>query len=116
MSFASVEYIPYLLLVVALFQFLPRSWRMPALLVASWVFYADWRVSHLGWLAGSTVVGHATALAMASSSDSTRRRVWLGVSVAFHLALLAVFKYAGFLTQSLHDVLAHFDLANTRVV
>lgn len=100
MSFAAVEYLPYLLIVVVVFQFVPRSWRMGTLLVASWYFYADWKASHLVWLIGSTFVGHATALAMRSAATASTRRAWLAVSLAFHLALLIVFKYAGFLTGS----------------
>lgn len=94
MSFASPEYLPYLLVVLALFQFVPAGWRVLFQLAASWYFYADCGLQHLPWLIASTAVGFTTGVAMAGTEDRAARRRWLALSVVFHLGLLVAFKYA----------------------
>jgi D-alanyl-lipoteichoic acid acyltransferase DltB (MBOAT superfamily) len=99
-SFASPDYLPYLIALVAVFQFVPAGWRMLVQLAASWLFYADCGLEHFPWLLASTAVGFTTAIAMANTEDRAARRRWLAVSVVFHLGMLAAFKYAPGLVES----------------
>jgi alginate O-acetyltransferase complex protein AlgI len=101
MSFASADYLPYLLAILVVFQFVPAGWRVVFLLAASWLLYLDRGPAHLPWLIASTAVGFTTAVAMARTDDRAVRRRWLFVSVAFHLGLLLAFKYAPGLVELL---------------
>ncbi len=73
-----------------------RTWRLCALGAASLVFYGFWDVRFLPLLAGSVVVNWLIAALYVR-----RRLLFLPlIGVAANLALLALFKYADFLTES----------------
>ncbi|HEX3425172.1 MAG TPA: MBOAT family O-acyltransferase [Acidimicrobiales bacterium] len=78
-------------------------WRV-FMVAASWFFYgaADWRFVPL--LAGSTVVNQFFARTIDRSSGLARKR-WTVVAVASNLAVLAWFKYVGFLSLTLQSTL-----------
>src|SRR5882672_11232508 len=95
--------------------FLPASllayWSAPArarigvLLAASYVFYLSWQPAYGLLLAGSTVVNYLLARRLAES----RSRRLLAAGVAFNVAVLVTFKYAGLL--SFHELRILLPLA-----
>ncbi len=84
-------------------------WRL-FMVAVSWIFYgaADWRFVPL--LAGSTIVNHFFAWRIYHAAGKARR-AWTIGAVTTNLAVLAWFKYIGFLSLSsqslLHDVGIH---------
>jgi len=68
---------------------------MIILLVASLFFYGYWNPVYLLLLGGSILVNFAMAARMTRMQGEPRRWMMIG-AVAFNLALLGVFKYAGF--------------------
>lgn len=84
------------------------SWRRQnvLLLLASYIFYGwwDWRFLSLIWI--STVVDFFCARAIASSSNTHRRRLLLTLSVTLNLGFLGFFKYYDFFATSLQHLLA----------
>jgi len=78
-------------------------WRL-FMVGASWFFYgaADWRFVPL--LAGSTVVNHFFARRIHHSAGPARR-AWTIFAVTTNLAVLAWFKYVGFLSLTLQSTL-----------
>jgi len=105
MSFASAEYLPFLALCLALFQFAPRRARTLFVAAASYGFYAWWSVPHLLLLLGSTLVDYSVALRLAGAEDPVRRRRWLALSLVFNLGPLALFKYSGLVLETLAPLL-----------
>jgi alginate O-acetyltransferase complex protein AlgI len=97
--FNSAEFLIFYLVVLGLYYAVPSgAWRgrKLVLLVASGVFYASWSPPFLLLLFAMTAVCFVTALAVdAASERSRRRRLLLGVGLS--LAILAYFKYRGFL-------------------
>ncbi len=77
--------------------------RLPWLLVASYVFYGWWNPLYLGLIVYSTAIDY---FAVARMARSHRRRLWLALSVVNNLALLGLFKYAGFVTETLNAAVA----------
>ncbi|HEX9234743.1 MAG TPA: MBOAT family O-acyltransferase, partial [Actinomycetota bacterium] len=79
---------------------------------ASYVFYAwwDWRFVFL--LGGSTVLAQAGAILVSKQTDARARRWVLAGSVAAVLALLAWFKYYGFLALNLDNVFGSLHLGS----
>jgi D-alanyl-lipoteichoic acid acyltransferase DltB (MBOAT superfamily) len=79
----------------------PHRWR-PFMIVASYVFYAgwDWRFCFL--LAVSTLWNQVLAVRIwrTDAGDAARRKALLVLALAGNLALLAWFKYYGFLVES----------------
>lgn len=101
MLFNSLDYLVFLPTVVGLYFLTPDRFRWVLLLLASYFFYASWRVDYLALIIVSTVVDYGAALAMGREPDRRGRRKWLLLSLAVNLGLLFTFKYANFATDSL---------------
>ncbi len=70
-----------------------RKWF---LLLASYVFYGWWNWRFLGLIAGSSLINHAIARALARSESPRRRRAWIALATVLNLGALGFFKYYGF--------------------
>jgi alginate O-acetyltransferase complex protein AlgI len=92
---------------------LPWTARKAALLIFSYVFYAAWDPPFVILLWASTVVDWFVAKAMAASERPTRRKALLATSLTFNLALLAYFKYAGFLARTFAGIAGALGMAWT---
>lgn len=104
MSFAAIEYLPFLALVVAAFTLAPDRLKGATLLAASWLCYL-WVEPRDGlWLAASTLVDFVVARRIHASTQPSVRKRWLWVSLLVNLGLLATFKYSGFVVTSLGRV------------
>ena len=106
MPFNSLQYALFLPVVVLCHWALPRRWRTPLLLVASYVFYGSWAWRFCVLLALISTVDWAVARALADREDPRSRRRLLGISIAVDLGVLAYFKYAGFFTEEATRALA----------
>lgn len=76
-----------------------KAWQVSLMLAASAVFYG-WTDPRLLWLLGCSCAGNSVAVAgiirQRIIGNDASVRVWVRVAVALNLALLAAFKYAGF--------------------
>jgi len=70
--------------------------RKVFLLASSLVFYGWWSWKFALMLLASALLNHAAACAIARSASPRARRGWLAAGATGNLAVLAVFKYAGF--------------------
>jgi D-alanyl-lipoteichoic acid acyltransferase DltB (MBOAT superfamily) len=107
MSFAALDYLPFLALVLALFQFVPARARGAFLLLSSAAFYVYWSVGHALILGGS--IGLNFALGLWIERVRTREpgasRPWMLLGVVLNLALLGAFKYGRFVTETLNALI-----------
>lgn len=73
---------------------LEKKWL---LLIASYLFYAnwDWRYLPLLWI--STIIDYTAGARMESASTPGKRRLWLLASLCTNLGILGIFKYGNFL-------------------
>lgn len=111
MSFADHEYLPFLALVLGLFQFVPAALRGLFLLAASAVFYLWWEPWHGLVLVAVIAADYAAGLGLARSRGGAARGLWLALALSVNLGLLASFKYAGFLVGTLNAPLQALGLA-----
>jgi D-alanyl-lipoteichoic acid acyltransferase DltB (MBOAT superfamily) len=95
---------------VVVYWLLPFRFRMPLLLVASYVFYLSWNPIYGLLLATSTVVNYGIARAM---PDSAQPRRLLVLGIAFNLLILGFFKYAGFFSEGAAELLDWLGLDKT---
>ncbi|MCP5045244.1 MAG: MBOAT family protein, partial [bacterium] len=110
MGFASLEFGLFFLVVYGLYRGLPRRGQNHMLLVASYVFYGAWDWRFLLLLLLSTVVDFAVGRRLGSTDDARARRALVLASLLTNLGILGFFKYAGFFSQGLQDLLAVFGL------
>lgn len=103
MVFNSFEFFVFFLVVLAFYFAFAAYFRVQnfLLLMASYVFYGwwDWRFLGLIWL--STVIDYFCALKLDQASSSSRKKLFLGISVVSNLGILGFFKYFNFFVDSL---------------
>jgi D-alanyl-lipoteichoic acid acyltransferase DltB (MBOAT superfamily) len=109
MLFNSISFLLFFPVVCALYFAIPASRvriRNGLLLVASYYFYMNWEPAYALLLMASTIVTWGAAIAMDWRAAGNRyRRWWVVVSIMLNLAVLALFKYYSFLTDSLSEAL-----------
>jgi len=82
--------------------------RLPWLLTASYFFYACFNPLYLILIGYSTLIDYTVVTRM---SKSTRRKMWLSVSIVNNIGLLGFFKYAGFVTENLNALLSSLNVS-----
>jgi len=92
MLFTSLEFLLFLPVGVALFWWLPASWRLPWLLLASLGFYASFAIANLAYLGAIALIALAAGRYL-STSNAPRRRLVLGAGIAAVLGLMGMLKY-----------------------
>ncbi len=120
MTFNSLHFVAFFLVVYGLYRVLPHNAQNWLLLVASYYFYAAWDWRFLGLLAGSTIVDFFCARYIHRQDAVPRRRAALVVSLSFNLGMLGVFKYFNFFADNLRALFAvvgwHMDPVTLRVI
>ena len=107
MLFPTLDFLLFFAVVVALAAPLSGYARARNLLlvVASYVFYAQWNWRFCFLLAGSSVLTYLGGLGIAAMSSDRAKRLVVGGTVGAHLLLLAFFKYFDFLATGLNAAL-----------
>ncbi len=90
------------------FVFLKRYPRLLLILVGSLIFYAGWNYRFIPLLVFSGIVDYFVALGIQNEENSRRRKLYLAISIATNLGILAVFKYSDFAMQSVVELLGLF--------
>ena len=122
MFFDSALFVWFLLIAWAVYWTLVRRPRFGVLwlLLCSYGFYACWNWKLLGLILFSTVLDYQVGRRLHAESRPTSRRALLFLSLAGNLGVLAVFKYADFVIESINaagSLLGHDpDLALFRLV
>jgi len=107
MTFTSVSFLVFLVVVFGLYWAIGnRTVQNRLLLSAGVVFYGwwDWRFCGLMLLSG--LIDWSLGLLVSSTDRPTARKCLVGMSVAANLALLGFFKYFNFFQENLVGVLA----------
>jgi alginate O-acetyltransferase complex protein AlgI len=117
MTFNSLQYAAFLPLVVLLHWLLPKRFRLPLLLIASYGFYAAWDYRFLALIWLSTASDYTIGLFLGRTEEENRRRALLFASLAVNLGILGIFKYLGFFVDSAAALLEQLGLqANVNVL
>ncbi len=90
------------------FVFLKRYPRLLLILVGSLIFYAGWNFRFIPLLVFSGIVDYFVANGIQNESDNKRRKLYLAISIATNLGILAIFKYTDFAMQSVVDLMGLF--------
>jgi len=97
MLFNSLNFLIFLPVTFLVYYSLPQRSRWIFMLVASYFFYAGWKVQYLGLIAFSTVVDYFMSNLIYKTEDPFKRKVMLGVSLTINFSFLILFKYFHFL-------------------
>ncbi len=106
MLFHSYTFLAFFLAVVLVHGLTPMAQRRYVLLLSSYIFYSSWNPKYALLILASTVVDFIAAKGIHGSESPGRRKLFLIVSLATNLGLLAVFKYYNFFSHSLTEYLS----------
>ena len=98
MLFNSTDFLVFFPIVLMIYFVIPRKMRYIWLLIASYYFYMSLSPHYLILLVILTLVTYFTGIIMEKSSPKVRKCL-LVVCLVISLGMLAVFKYAGFVTN-----------------
>lgn len=96
MLFNSLQYLVFLPTVFLLFWLTPHRFRVPLLLVASYVFYMSWRPIYGILIFGLTLANFLLVPFIEKAVEQKNKKIVLGFTVALNLIVLGIFKYAYF--------------------
>jgi D-alanyl-lipoteichoic acid acyltransferase DltB (MBOAT superfamily) len=105
MLFNSIDFLLFFPLVTLLYFLLPGKARLPLLFIASCLFYMDWLPAYILILFFIIGLDYCAAIQIERSQGS-RRKAFLGVSIAGNVGLLALFKYYNFFNENLRELFA----------
>jgi len=100
MLFDSLEFLIFLPAVIVLYYLLPHKVRWVFLLLASYFFYASWKIEFLTLIIYSTVVDYFVAIKIDKTTDKFKRKFYLWVSLVSNFGVLFLFKYFNFFVGS----------------
>lgn len=103
MLFNSFEFLVFLIVVFGLYWFVFNKkirHQNILLLLASYIFYGWWDYRFLSLIILSTLVDYLVGLQIQGTKKASRKKVLLGISMAFNIGLLAFFKYFNFFVDS----------------
>lgn len=104
MLFNSFTYMIFLPVVVLLYWAIPSRLRTTLLLVASYIFYMNWKPIYGLLIFGLTVANYFIGLAI--NKFEAKRKTILIAGLVFNLGCLCFYKYANFLLESFFQTYA----------
>ena len=106
MVFSSIIFLLYFLPLFLLgYHFIDRKYKNYLILFASIFFYAWGAPKFLFIIIGTTVLDFYIVNEIYKSSSKKRKKLFLWISVAIKIGLLAYFKYANFFVENLNSAL-----------
>ena len=106
MVFQSIEYLIFLVCVLAVYFWLPRRGQNALLIIGSYIFYCWVHHWYLILIGLTTIFDWFCARGMEDSRSAGQRKAFFITSISVNLAILGVFKYFGFFTENLPTALA----------
>jgi alginate O-acetyltransferase complex protein AlgI len=100
MSFNSIQFLIFFLVVTPLYFALPFRLRWAMLLIASSIFYMAFIPAYLLILFFTITVDYFAGLFI-ESAEGRRRKLFLSISIAVNVGVLAFFKYFNFISGTL---------------
>ena len=104
MSFNQLQYFIFLVLVVFLYQAIPKRFLLLKnliILVSSYTFYSFWNYKFLIIIFGSTLVDYICGIKIYNSHF---KKVYLYISIVCNLCILGIFKYYHFFTAEFNKM------------
>ncbi len=112
MIFNSVKFFVFFITVLLIFFLIPKKARLYWLLAASYFFYMSWNPKYALLILFSTLATFTGAVFIdRSEGNIKKRKAVLGSVIFVNLLILGIFKYLGFLTDTVNSFLKFFGLS-----
>lgn len=110
MVFQSIEYLIFLISVLAVYFWLPRREQNLVIITASYVFYGWVHPWYLILICITTIFDWVCAIGIEDGQTAKKRKAYFITSISVNFAILCVFKYFGFFAENVTTVLASIGL------
>ena len=110
MLFNSTHFLIFFPVVVFFYFLLPHRFRWMFLLAASYYFYMSWKAEYLILIIISTIIDYFAAIQMSKQTASSKRKLYLLLSLFVNLGLLFGFKYFNFFSDSFRSIFDQFNI------
>jgi alginate O-acetyltransferase complex protein AlgI len=104
MIFTTFQFLIFFLIVFPLLFAVPKSWRHPLLLAASYYFYMCSVPWYLTVIVAITLIDFIAGIRIEDTVSKRAKRHYLTLSILCNFGLLFVLKYAGFFASSINGV------------
>lgn len=111
MLFNSIEFIVFFIIVTLIYYILPHRFRWVLLLISSYIFYMAWKPAYILLILLCTLVNYIAALVIEKYEHQSLRRFSLFLSLSISLGVLFVYKYFGFINESLRSIFTYLDFS-----
>jgi len=102
MIFTTLQFLLFFLVVFPLLFAIPKGWRLPMLLAASYYFYMCSVPLYLLVIVGITIIDFIAAIKLEEAHSGQMKVFFLVLSVCCNFGLLFAFKYAGFFAVTIN--------------
>lgn len=111
MSFPSIQFIVFLVLVFCAYHLRPsRQWQNAVCVLSSYYFYGWWDIRFCSLLFLSSIIDYWIGGQIDRTPHPLARKRWLILSITANLGLLGYFKYSNFFIESFALALAEMGL------
>ena len=110
MIFNSLAFFGFIAIFLPLYFNLKGKWRLWLCLVGSYFFYGWWDWRFLSLILISTLIDFTVGLKLDQTSDESKRKRMMIMSMVVNLGFLAFFKYFNFFINSFQEMLLGFGM------
>ena len=111
MLFNSFSFLVFFPVVVLVLFIIPRRFRSVWLLVASYWFYMSWNPKYAVLIGLSTVITYFSGIMIEKANTDRGRKAVVAFSLISNLGILALFKYANFILDTISAVCGRFGVS-----
>lgn len=116
MTFNSWEFLLFYPIVALLYFILPKKFKWPVLLIASYYFYMCYQAELVFLIFGTTLISWLSANMISRTENKGAKRFWLTLTLIICLGVLFFYKYFNFLTGSVSGIISYFGGEPSRLV
>lgn len=119
MLFNSIQFVIFFFIVTFIYFLLPHRFRWIVLLISSCIFYMAWEPAYIVLISLCVVINYIAALIIEKNNNQGIRKFWLILSLSVSLGVLFVYKYFGFINDTLSSIftflnfnypIGHYDI------
>ena len=110
MNFVSVSFLVFTLVTLFVYWVASDRFRTPILLMSSYIFYSFWDWRFISLLMLLTISNYWLTQKMDSSNSADKKKFFLIACISINLMVLGVFKYFGFFSDGLSQLLGLLGL------
>lgn len=101
MTFNSIAYLLFFIIVCVVYYILPHKYRWVLLLAASYFFYMCWNAKYALLMLFSTAITYLSGILISRQQKKSIKKLFLIISLVSNLGVLAIFKYFNFFNETM---------------